>query len=77
MRNGCQPHQRCRRRPGHKLTCTIVDSRGDPADAVPAAQQMLATGDVYRGHRGPGQRLPDRDGASVQHRTHPRSFDRW
>lgn len=28
---------------GHKLTCQIVDSRGDPADAVPAAQQMLAT----------------------------------
>ena len=28
---------------GHKLYCSIVDSRGDPADAVPAAQQMLAT----------------------------------
>ena len=28
---------------GHKLTCEIVDSRGDPADAVPAAQKMLAT----------------------------------
>jgi branched-chain amino acid transport system substrate-binding protein len=28
---------------GHKLNCQIVDSRGDPADAVPAAQQMLAT----------------------------------
>ena len=28
---------------GHKLTCQIVDSRGDPADAVPAAQKMLAT----------------------------------
>lgn len=28
---------------GHKLTCQIVDSRGDPADAVPAAQKMLTT----------------------------------
>lgn len=28
---------------GHKLECTIVDNRGDPADAVPAAQKMLAT----------------------------------
>ena len=27
---------------GHKFYCQIVDSRGDPADAVPAAQQMLA-----------------------------------
>lgn len=28
---------------GHKLSCKIVDNRGDPADAVPAAQKMLAT----------------------------------
>lgn len=28
---------------GHKLYCSIVDSRGDPADAIPAAQKMLAT----------------------------------
>ncbi len=28
---------------GHKLYCQIVDNRGDPADAVPAAQRMLAT----------------------------------
>jgi branched-chain amino acid transport system substrate-binding protein len=28
---------------GHTLYCKIVDNRGDPADAVPAAQQMLAT----------------------------------
>ena len=27
---------------GYKLTCTIVDNRGEPADAVPAARQMLA-----------------------------------
>ena len=28
---------------GHHLTCQIVDSRGDPADAVPAAEKMLTT----------------------------------
>jgi branched-chain amino acid transport system substrate-binding protein len=28
---------------GHHLACTIVDNRGDPADAVPAAAKMLAT----------------------------------
>jgi branched-chain amino acid transport system substrate-binding protein len=28
---------------GHKFYCGITDSRGDPADAVPAAQQLLAT----------------------------------
>jgi ABC-type branched-subunit amino acid transport system substrate-binding protein len=28
---------------GHNLTCTIVDNRGDPADAVPAANNMLAS----------------------------------
>jgi ABC-type branched-subunit amino acid transport system substrate-binding protein len=28
---------------GHKLSCKGVDTRGDPADAVPAARQMLAT----------------------------------
>ena len=28
---------------GHKLQCTIVDNRGDPADAVPAAHKLLAT----------------------------------
>jgi branched-chain amino acid transport system substrate-binding protein len=27
---------------GYNLTCTIVDNRGEPADAVPAARQMLA-----------------------------------
>lgn len=27
---------------GHQLTCAIVDDRGDPADAVPAAQAMIA-----------------------------------
>ena len=28
---------------GHHLTCTIVDNRGEPADAVPAANNMLAS----------------------------------
>ena len=28
---------------GHQLQCVATDSRGDAADAVPAAQQMLAT----------------------------------
>ena len=28
---------------GHKLTCKAVDTRGDPADAVPATTQMFAT----------------------------------
>jgi branched-chain amino acid transport system substrate-binding protein len=28
---------------GHKLTCKQVDTRGDPADAVPATRQMFAT----------------------------------
>src|SRR5205823_8747606 len=28
---------------GHHVKCVPVDTRGDPADAVPAAQQLLAT----------------------------------
>ena len=28
---------------GHKLTCKAVDTRGDPADAVPAVNQMYAS----------------------------------
>jgi branched-chain amino acid transport system substrate-binding protein len=28
---------------GHKLTCKSVDTRGDPADATPAVNQMFAT----------------------------------
>lgn len=28
---------------GHKLTCKSADTRGDPADAVPAVNQMFAT----------------------------------
>jgi branched-chain amino acid transport system substrate-binding protein len=29
---------------GHQLTCKAVDTRGDPADAVPAVRQMYASG---------------------------------
>src|SRR5579872_3337578 len=28
---------------GHQVNCITVDTRGDPADAVPAAQKMIAT----------------------------------
>lgn len=28
---------------GHHLYCKIIDNRGDPADAVPAAQSMVAS----------------------------------
>src|ERR1700741_1218529 len=28
---------------GHQLTCKSVDTRGDPADAVPAVNQMFAS----------------------------------
>jgi ABC-type branched-subunit amino acid transport system substrate-binding protein len=28
---------------GHKLNCKAVDTRGDPADAVPAVRQMYAS----------------------------------
>src|SRR5579863_6650164 len=28
---------------GHKLACKSVDTRGDPADAVPAVRQMYAS----------------------------------
>ena len=28
---------------GHKMTCTSVDTRGDPADAVPAVNKLFAT----------------------------------
>lgn len=31
---------------GHKLRCTIFDNRGDPADAVPAAEKMLLTSNL-------------------------------
>src|ERR1700738_763862 len=38
---------------GHQTTCITVDTRGDPADAVPAAQKMLATTSNLVGMNGP------------------------
>jgi branched-chain amino acid transport system substrate-binding protein len=39
---------------GHKtVTCSAVDSRGDPVDAVPAVQKMLATVANLKGVLGP------------------------
>lgn len=38
---------------GHKARCLAVDTRGDPADAVPAAQQMLASTSNLGGILGP------------------------
>jgi branched-chain amino acid transport system substrate-binding protein len=38
---------------GHQVQCSTVDTRGDPADAVPAAQKMLATTENLVGINGP------------------------
>ena len=38
---------------GHQTTCIAVDTRGDPADAVPAAQKMIATTENLVGVSGP------------------------
>jgi ABC-type branched-subunit amino acid transport system substrate-binding protein len=38
---------------GHKMTCQAVDTRGDPADAVPAATKMIATTTNLVGVLGP------------------------
>jgi len=38
---------------GHKLSCVQEDTRGDPVDAVPAAQKMLATETSLIGVLGP------------------------
>ncbi|HSS94482.1 MAG TPA: ABC transporter substrate-binding protein [Candidatus Dormibacteraeota bacterium] len=38
---------------GHQAQCITVDTRGDPADAVPAAQKMLATTQNLVGMNGP------------------------
>ena len=38
---------------GHKLECVVADTRGDPADAVPAASQLLATQSNLVGILGP------------------------
>jgi branched-chain amino acid transport system substrate-binding protein len=38
---------------GHQMTCVQEDTRGDPADAVPAAQKMMATESTLAGVLGP------------------------
>lgn len=38
---------------GHKLTCKVADNRGDPADAVPAAEQLIAATSSLVGVLGP------------------------
>ena len=38
---------------GHKVTCQAVDTRGDPADAVPARSKMIATTTNLVGVLGP------------------------
>jgi len=38
---------------GHQLSCVAADTRGDPADAVPAAAQLLATTSNLAGVLGP------------------------
>jgi ABC-type branched-subunit amino acid transport system substrate-binding protein len=38
---------------GHKMSCQAVDTRGDPADAVPAATKMIATTTNLVGVLGP------------------------
>src|SRR6267143_6640263 len=38
---------------GHQVQCITVDTRGDPADAVPAAQKMIATTENLVGMNGP------------------------
>ena len=38
---------------GHQVQCITVDTRGDPADAVPAAQKMIATTTNLVGMNGP------------------------
>ena len=47
---------------GHPLKCGTVDTRGDPADAVLAAQQMLASTSNLVGVLGPSS---DEDTATV------------
>jgi branched-chain amino acid transport system substrate-binding protein len=39
---------------GHQVQCVVVDTRGDAADAVPAAEKMLATIPNLVGMNGPG-----------------------
>jgi branched-chain amino acid transport system substrate-binding protein len=57
MMGGCEPATRLINQAGgvlgHKLSCQAVDTRGDPADAVPAASKMLATSTNLIGVLGP------------------------
>lgn len=38
---------------GHHLKCLVVDTRGDPSDAIPATEKMLATTSTLVGVLGP------------------------
>jgi ABC-type branched-subunit amino acid transport system substrate-binding protein len=38
---------------GHKVRCLVVDTRGDPSDAIPATEKMLATTSTLVGVLGP------------------------
>jgi len=40
---------------GHQMRCVQEDTRGDPADAVPAAQKMMATETSLVGVLGPSR----------------------
>jgi branched-chain amino acid transport system substrate-binding protein len=57
MMGGCEPAVQLINQAGgvlgHKLNCQAVDTRGDPADAVPAATKMLATTSNLVGLLGP------------------------
>jgi ABC-type branched-subunit amino acid transport system substrate-binding protein len=57
MAGGCVPAVNAINRAGgvlgHKMQCREEDTRGDPADAVPAAQQMMATVSQLVGVLGP------------------------
>jgi branched-chain amino acid transport system substrate-binding protein len=57
MMGGCVPAVRLINQAGgvlgHKVNCQAVDTRGDPADAVPAASKMLATTTNLIGVLGP------------------------
>jgi branched-chain amino acid transport system substrate-binding protein len=57
MIGGCEPAVRLIDQAGgvlgHKVGCQAVDTRGDPADAVPAASKMLATTTNLIGLLGP------------------------
>src|SRR5205085_11045061 len=57
MTAGCEPAAYLINRAGgvlgRHLKCKVVDTRGDPADAVPAAQQLIATSSDLLGVLGP------------------------